>query len=103
MISKRTRKALKAAKGRGVKLGSPKGLTQEAIQHGIALSLAARRAKADEYAQRLYPIIKSYQSEGLSLNEIARKLTQERELTPRGLDTWTPTTVANVLKRVGKL
>jgi len=100
MISKRTKEALKAAKARGVKLGSPKGLTSEARKNGRALSLAVRQAKADEYAKRVYPIIKSYQSEGLSLHAMARKLTEERELTPRGHDTWTPTTVRNVLKRI---
>ncbi|MBP1733661.1 MAG: resolvase-like serine recombinase [Deltaproteobacteria bacterium] len=100
MISKRTKEALKAAKDRGVKLGSPKGLTSEARKNGRALSLVVRQAKADEYAKRVHPIIKSYQSEGLSLHAIARKLTEDRELTPRGKETWTPTTVRNVLLRL---
>jgi DNA invertase Pin-like site-specific DNA recombinase len=100
MISKRTRSALKIAKERGVRLGNPRGLTTEAIRNGRTLSLKLRQAKADEYARRIYPVIKEYQTEGMSLNSIARKLTQERELTPRGLSTWTPTTVRNVLLRV---
>jgi DNA invertase Pin-like site-specific DNA recombinase len=100
MISKRTREALKAAKDRGVKLGSPKGLTEEAIRHGIGSSVAARKAKADEYAKRIYGIIKGYQKVGMSLNAIARRLAQEKELTPRGGCGWTPTTVRNILKRM---
>ena len=99
MISKRTREALKAAKERGVKLGSPKGLTKAAMKNGRALSLVVRPTKADEYAKGIYPIIQGYQSEGLALNAIARKLTEDRELTPRGGDRWTPTTVRNVVRR----
>jgi DNA invertase Pin-like site-specific DNA recombinase len=100
MISKRTTEALKAAKERGVRLGSPNGLTSEAIRNGRTLSLKLRQAKADEYARRIYPVIKEYQTEGMSLNAIALKLTQERELTPRGCNKWTPTTVKNVIQRV---
>ena len=100
MISKRTREALKAAKERGVRLGSPKGLTRAAMKNGRALSLKVRQEKAHDYAKRVYPLIEALKAEGLSLNEIARKLTTEGELTPRGLSTWTPTTVRNVLLRL---
>lgn len=101
MISKRTKEALRAAKERGVKLGSPVGLSREAIQKGVAASQEARKAKADEHARRVYDIIKVCQAEGMSLNGIARKLSGDGELTPRGKDCkWTPTTVKNVLKRV---
>lgn len=101
MISKRTKEALRAAKERGVKLGSPVGLSREAIQRGVAASQEARTAKADEHARRIYGTIKSYLDEGMSLNGIARKLSEDGELTPRGKDSrWTPTTVRNVLKRV---
>ena len=99
MISKRTREALKAAKARGVKLGSPKGLSPDAIRHGVAMSLRVRQERADEHAKRVFPMIRAYQSEGMSLNAIARRLSQERELTPRGGDTWTPTTVRNAIRR----
>lgn len=101
MISKRTKEALQAAKARGVKLGSPVGLTEEAIKNGVRKSQAVRKAKADEHAQRIYGIIKGYQDEGMSLRGIARKLTQDGELTPRAVACqWTPSTVKNALKRV---
>jgi DNA invertase Pin-like site-specific DNA recombinase len=100
MISKRTREALSAAKARGVQLGNPKGLTRKAIKRGVAASLAVRQAKADEHARRVYGVIKQHQDEGLSLRAIARKLTEERELTPRGAQTWTAAAVRSAVMRV---
>jgi DNA invertase Pin-like site-specific DNA recombinase len=99
-ISKRTKEALKAAKARGIKLGNPNGLTPKAAKKGRQLSLTVRKANADEYARNIYGVIKTYLSKGMSLNAIARKLTEDQELTPRGKETWTPTTVRNVLQRV---
>ncbi len=100
MISKRTREALKAAKARGVKLGNPKNLNKKAAKKGRLLGTAKRQAKADEHAKRFYPVLSVYLAEGMSLHAIARKLTEDKELTPRGLTVWTPTTVKKVLRRV---
>jgi hypothetical protein len=73
------------------------------VEEGIAKSQIVRQAKADEYAGRIYAIIKGYQDEGMSLNGIARKLTADEEPTPRGKDCkWTPTAVKNVLERIEK-
>jgi DNA invertase Pin-like site-specific DNA recombinase len=99
MISKRTKDALRAAKARGVRLGSPKGLSEEAAKHGRTVSVQKRKVRADEYAHRMRRIIKTFQAAGLSLNGIARKMNEDRELTPRGNGVWTPTTVKNILKR----
>lgn len=99
MISKRTKEALKAAKARGIKLGSPIGLSQEAILKGVKAAKTARIAKADRYAEAVRDIIVGYKDQGMSLNAIARKLTKDEETTPRGRYTWTPTTVKNVLAR----
>ena len=98
MISKRIKDALRAAKARGVKLGKPENLNKEAARIGRVLGTAKRRANAYEYAQRFYPVISACRAEGMSLNAIARKLSEDKELTPRGLTTWTPTTVKNMME-----
>lgn len=102
MISKRTKDALRAAKERGVKLGSPVGLSPEAITHGVERAKEARIKKADEYAARISGVVGEYRDDGMSLNAIARKLREDGELTPFGKDTWTPTTVKNILNRLSK-
>lgn len=105
-ISKRTKDALAAARlraekrGEKFRIGNPNGLTRKAIKRGAANSLAVRRANADEHAKRVYPVIKQQQAEGLSLRAIARKLTEERELTPRGAQTWTAAAVRSAVMRV---
>jgi len=100
MISKRTREALKSAKVRGVQLGCPKNFTKQAAQNGRKLGTEKRIQKANEHAKRFRGIIEGYQAEGMSLNAIAKKLSDDKELTPRGLTNWTPTTVRNILLRV---
>jgi len=100
MISKRTRDALQAAKARGIKLGNPIGLSEEARIKGTEAAKAARIRKADEYARSIGDIILRYKDEGLSLRATAKKLTEEEETTPRGGCNWTPTTVKNVLARI---
>jgi DNA invertase Pin-like site-specific DNA recombinase len=99
-ISKRTKEALKAARARGVRLGNPNGLPSHVIEKGRTVSAAVRKEKADQYARRIYDVIKEYMSQGISLNGIAKKLKEDRELTPRGKETWMATTVRNVLMRV---
>lgn len=98
LISKRTKDALQAAKARGKKLGK-NNLTQEGASKGAAESRKIRQAKADEYAARMKPIIEELQNQGLNLNQIARRMMENGELTPRGGAIWTPTTVKNVLAR----
>lgn len=103
MISARTREALKAAKARGVKLGSPKNLTEEVAKKGRAVAERVRKGKADAFARKRFKEISGYLKEGLSLNAIARRLNQDGVLTARGkTGAWTPSAVNNLLKRVGK-
>ena len=99
MISKRTKDALRQAKARGVQLGNPENLNLKAAKKGRVLGMQARQQRANEYAKRFTGIISDYQTQGMSLNAIAKRLTEDKELTPRGLTTWTPTTVRNVLLR----
>ena len=100
MISKRTKEALQAAKARGVKLGSPKGITKEVGLRGAAHSLEVRQGKALDHARRIYPIIREMKEQGLSLRGIAKRLSEGKELTPRGGTEWTATTVKGVIEKV---
>ncbi len=100
MISKRVTEALRAAKARGVKLGNPHGLPEGAYVKGNTVSVDRRKRKASEHAARVYDIIKSFQAEGLSLRDIAQRLTQEKKLTPRGAGVWEAMTVKRVIDRV---
>ena len=105
-ISERTRTALKAAKARGVRLGShhprvPR-LTLEASRKGAALgSQAGRRKAIEEYAD-LLPLIVELREQGTSLHDIALKLNTEGHKT-RGDAEWTATQVYRVLKRAAQL
>lgn len=100
MISERTKAALQEAKKRGVVLGNAKGYTfgREALEAGAKAGAKARVEKADNFAGMVAPMLQRLQSEGLSLNGIAKKLTADGVLTPRG-KAWTPTAVKNALAR----
>lgn len=104
LISKRTKDALRAAKVKRKEqklkpLGNPQNLTEEAASKGRVLGLQARQAKADEYAERMKPVIQEFLRQGFSLNAIAKQMMEKKELTPRGGEEWTPTTVKNIIDR----
>lgn len=100
MISERTRKALEAAKRRGVKLGNAKGegFTLEIQQAGAVAAAEVRTAKADMLAARVRPMIERLQAEGLSLRGVAEKLNGMDVKTPRGKE-WTAQAVKNAIHR----
>ncbi|MCP3176103.1 recombinase family protein [Desulfuromonas sp. KJ2020] len=101
LISTRTKSALQASKARGKVLGSPQNLTEDAAAKGRVLGVEARKQKADEFAEKVAPIINGYINDGLSLNQIARELNKDNILTARGkAGSWTPTAVKNVLDRL---
>ncbi len=101
MISERTKAALAAAKARGRKLGTPENLTNEARLKGSPMGNMMKTVLADSFALKLAPMVRQYQKEGLSLNQIAATLNSEKILTARGkVGTWTPQGVKNVLSRV---
>ncbi len=101
LISNRTKSALQAAKARGKVLGSPQNLTKDAAAKGRVLGVESRKKKADAFAENVAPIINSHVSDGLSLNQVARKLNDDNILTARGkAGSWTPTAVKNVLNRL---
>jgi DNA invertase Pin-like site-specific DNA recombinase len=93
LISARTKVALAAAKARGVQMGGFRGYKVDG-----ALGLAARRARAAEFAEGLQHIVEPMRDQGASLRTIAAELESQGVATPSGGTTWTATTVSNVLK-----
>jgi DNA invertase Pin-like site-specific DNA recombinase len=93
MISKRTKDALHAAKARGTKLGSP------TPKKGAAVRSHLLQEKAEQFANRILPIIKELQNQGItSYKGVARALNV------RGVPTandrqWYAATVKNILQR----
>lgn len=100
-ISQRTKAALKAAKERGARLGSPENLKEHHRANGRLRGAEANKVNADEYAKRTYPIVNAYISQGYSIRETARQLNEIGILTASGkTGAWTATSVSNVMKRV---
>jgi DNA invertase Pin-like site-specific DNA recombinase len=101
MISERTRAALAAARARGAVLGGDRGYRPLAGPSAAAAAVARREA-ADRAAHRLLLQVKRLQDSGVTTAiGLARALTERGVLTARGGRTWTHTTVARVLERVG--
>lgn len=97
LIAARTKAALAAKKSRdpAVKLGNRTNLAEAS-----ALGAAAQREAADQFAERLAPILASLQAQGITtLRGLAQALNDRGERTARGGE-WHAATVANVLKRV---
>jgi len=93
-ISARTKTALAAAKARGVALGGYRG---GPVVDG-RLGAQANRDKADAYAKDVLPTITKLRDDGLSLRQIAARLTEDGIQTARG-GQWSAMAVHNVLAR----
>ena len=99
MIGERTKKALAAAKARGVKLGGFRGRAGTA--EDTARARKAHTAKASAHAASLAPIFARLDPDGsLSLRALAAKLTAEGLPTPAGAAVWTAMTAARVKARL---
>jgi DNA invertase Pin-like site-specific DNA recombinase len=93
-ISERTRAALKAAKRRGVKLGSPIAVKT------IEAARAARSAYAAQSAAPTKIVIADIQAAGVkSLSGIARALQARGIKTPAGKDVWHARQVSRLLHK----
>jgi len=95
MISLRTRAALQAKKARGEALGASAEVRAKAVvRAGEVVS-----AKADDFAERLRPMIVRMRNSGMSLRAIAEELNLMGTKTTRG-GTWHTTTVKNLVDRL---
>jgi DNA invertase Pin-like site-specific DNA recombinase len=93
-ISKRTKVALAAAKARGVKLGTKSPAISSAA------GVAALQANADQFAQKVLPIIRDLKAAGYtSLRQIAAALTERQVQTVRGSINWSASQVSNIIAR----
>ena len=73
-ISARTKAALAAAKARGVKLGNPSNLTDEARKRGAQNAGAAAKARGAENRAAIRDAILDAKARGLSLRKIAKEV-----------------------------
>lgn len=100
LISERTKKALAAAKARGVKLGGDRGNLAAVAEQGRAVSLAVRKGKAMRRAIDLAPIVAEIRAAGAcSLREIAAALNARRIPTARS-GAWSAVQVERLLEHV---
>ena len=91
MISARTKAALKAAKARGVALGSP------VARDTVGQARQARSVKAKANAQNVAAVIRDIERSGVSaLSHIAKALEARGIKTPRGSTSWQAAQVARV-------
>jgi DNA invertase Pin-like site-specific DNA recombinase len=96
MCSVRAKAALAASRERGTILGGYRG----GPKVNSALGAAARRRQAEMRALDLTPLVRAMQAEGLSLRQMADRLTEQGIRTARG-GKWAGTTVRNLLLRAG--
>lgn len=101
-ISERTKEALRAAKAAGRKLGNPNGAKAlRRARKGNRAAIVRVKEEADAYARDLAPIIADVRAGGAtSLGAIAAELNARHIQTRRG-GKWHPSSVRNLLKRVG--
>jgi DNA invertase Pin-like site-specific DNA recombinase len=90
-ISSRTKDALRAAKARGVKLGGERG--------NLKQRTAAAAKAADDFAERVRPIVQPLQAQQAPLRAIADALNSAGIRTRRG-GHWHATSVSRLLARL---
>lgn len=106
MISARTKDALKAAKARGVKLGSHRDghwdgredLRLHGLEKARLKAITSVKKAGVEHYQDLIPILQELRDKGLGGERIAREL-DRRCIPPRRGSTWSGTMVRRLLLR----
>lgn len=101
-ISQRTKDALQVLKAtlkkRGERLGNPSVRSlRTASKHGVEV----RKQNADAFASSILPMIQGYQTQGMSLKEIAAELNRRGVPTYRGTGSWTATQLSRIQRRGG--
>jgi DNA invertase Pin-like site-specific DNA recombinase len=101
LIGERTKKALAAAKARGVKLGNPNGACAlKGKQTGNAEAVATIRERAARRATDLRGLVESIRESGItSIRAITEELNRQGIKAPRG-GPWHPTAVSRLLMRL---
>ena len=100
LISERTKRALEAAKARGVKLGG-KREGQRMTDEMRAAGRAAIAKRSDSRAADLAPVIAEIRANGVTtLGGIARALTEHGIPTAKGAAKWSPVQVQRLLSRL---
>ncbi len=95
LISERTKAGLAARKARGLPMGNPQNLLK-----GNSPAPAMNRAKANAVAERMRPVVKAIQDEGVStVRGICEQLNDRGYITDKG-NYWHPTSVSRLLKRL---
>lgn len=89
-IAARTRAALAVAKARGVTLGNPRNLMPY---------LAQREQAANEFAQRLAPVVAGFRAQNFSQVEMVEELNRLGVKAPRG-GSWSRIQLQRVLGRI---
>ena len=95
LISKRTKEALAMAKVRGVVLGKPENLTEEARRYGAR----ANQARAQQAYRRVVGYVRELRAKGDSYRKIAARLNAEGFTTREG-KAWRAAQVRRVETRV---
>jgi DNA invertase Pin-like site-specific DNA recombinase len=101
-ISQRTKAALQAKKERALRDGVELKLGNRTnLPDAQARGVTTIKANADTYAANLHDLITGYQTQGKSLNEMARQLNKIGVATARG-GRWYAKSVSNLVVRVEK-
>jgi DNA invertase Pin-like site-specific DNA recombinase len=100
-IGERTKEALAELKKKGVKLGTPANLTQEARLKGAKASARKRVARAIDEQSDIAEVAVKLRADGQSLRQIAAHLNEEGYVSRKGAS-WAPTQVWRILKRLPK-
>lgn len=100
-ISERTKAGLAQTKRlKGTKLGMHNPKVYAANFKATVNAAKAVKTDADAFAAHIKPVIARMRQVGMSVNDIAAELNQQGNKTARG-GKWYPTTICNVMKRVG--